>query len=417
MNFIEAGRSDPVTFGLRTLGPILAEFCLRLWLFERFLPPDDAVLLFCARGGLRLKLAYERFLAQTRLPRHVPHAALMVSRLVAARTAFDPPSPGVLSELEREFSGQSMAQIAAALAQRDDLALPPSWGATFQSAAFVALLASDDPGVAKLRAAVAEQDALFRSHLSACAGGARHCVLVDTGLYGSTLRMLQEGVPERTWSALQFARCNYKRLPAPHFSRTLGLSVESDWYKPWEVRTSALRFWQLIEACLEPDLSSVRTFSDTEPGAPRANLQVNEWEARIEPERPSLFTGVLAYIDGLSPAAVRQIPDDAARSWVSFKTAVVWPDDQTVRTLSLGGRSRDFGRTELSAQFATPQAAHPIRQIRESLWREGAVMRSFPRAGRLILTVIELAYAGRALRSELLNRVRNGRRAVGEPLP
>lgn len=413
MNFIEVGRLDPVTFGRRTLGPVLAEFCLRLWLFERFLPRDDAVLLFCARGGLRLQLAYERFLAQTRLPRQLPHAALMISRLVAARTAFDPPSPGVLSEFEREFRGQSMAQIAAALAQRDDLALPPSWNATFQKSAFTALLASDDPGVAELHASVAGQDRLFRAHLAACAGGARHCVLVDTGLYGSTLRMLQEGMPERTWSALQFARCNYKSMPTPHFNRTLGLSVESDWYKPWDPRTSALRFWQLIEACLEPELPSVRTFSSMGSGAPRSNLQVSGWEARIEPERPGLFTGVLAYIDGLSPAAVHRIPDDAARAWLSLKSAVVWPDDQTVETLSLGGRSRDFGRIELSAQFAHMQVTHPIRHIRDSLWREGAVIRSFPRVGRLMLPVIELIYAGRALRSELLTRARNSRRAAG----
>ncbi|PMZ82166.1 hypothetical protein, partial [Pseudomonas sp. FW215-T2] len=91
-----------------------------LWLVERFLAPDRTVLLFCARGGLRLQLVYARFLRQTGLPQNLPHASLMVSRLVAARTAFDPPSPGVLSELGREFSGRSMSEIAAALAQRDD---------------------------------------------------------------------------------------------------------------------------------------------------------------------------------------------------------------------------------------------------------------------------------------------------------
>ncbi|WP_305546066.1 glycosyltransferase [Methylobacterium sp. NEAU K] len=365
------------------------------------------MLLFCARGGLRLKLAYERFLTRTGLPPRLPRAALMVSRLVAARTAFHPPSPGVLSELEREFSGQSMAEIAAALAQRDDLALPPQWYAPFQKAAFVALLAGSEPAVAILHEAVAEQDALFRAHLAASAGNRHQCVLVDTGLYGSTVRILQEGVPDRQWSGLQFARCNYKRLPTPHFPRTLGLSVESDWYKPWEVRTSALRFWQLIEACLEPELPSVRTFSEGPQGAPpRANLQVAGWENRVEPDQPGLFTGVLAYIDALTPETLQRVPGDASRAWHSLKGAVVWPDRQAVTTLSLGGRSRDFGRTELRAQFAGSGVTNPLRQIRESLWREGAVIRSFPRAGRLVLALIELIYAGRALRMELQARRR-----------
>ena len=414
MNFIDAGRLDTVTFGRRTLGPILAEFCLRLWLFERFLPPDDTVLLFCARGGLRLQRAYERFLAQTELPQRVPHASLMVSRLVAARTAFNPPRSGVLSELGREFRGQSMAHVAAALAQREDLALPEPWNAPFETSAFVALLSDDNPGVAALHAAVAEQDNLFRAHLAASAGGARHCMLVDTGLYGSTLRMLQEGVPERTWSGLQFARCNYKRLPTPHFARTIGLSVESDWYKPWDSRTSALRFWQLIEACLEPDLSSVCTFSPTASGAPRANLQVNGWEDRIVPEEPGLFTGVLGYIEGLGPETVHTIADDAARAWDALKEAVVWPDDRTVTTLSLGGRSRDFGRTELSAQFADARSRHLLGQIRDSLWREGALVRSFPRLGRFMLPVVELVYAKRALGFELSTRLKRRRRSASE---
>ena len=56
MPLIRAGRLDPVSFGQRTLGPVIAEFCLRLWAFEQFLPRDEAVLLFCARGGLRLNV-------------------------------------------------------------------------------------------------------------------------------------------------------------------------------------------------------------------------------------------------------------------------------------------------------------------------------------------------------------------------
>ncbi|SEH25265.1 hypothetical protein SAMN02799636_00092 [Methylobacterium sp. 275MFSha3.1] len=405
---------DAVAFGQRVLGPILAEFCLRLWLAERFLAPDRTVLLFCARGGLRLQLVYERFLQRTGLPQNLPRAALMVSRLVAARTAFDPPSPGMLSELGREFSGRSMAEIAAALAQRDDLALPASWDEPFEEGAFTALLSGNQPGVARLHAAVAQQDARFRAHLEACAGPARHCVLVDTGLYGSTVRMLQEGLPERTWSGLQLARCNYKRLATPHFRRTFGLSVESDWYKPWDARTSVLRFWHLIEACLEPDLPSVRTFAQAVPGSPpRANLQDDGWEARIASTRPDLFTGVLAHIDDFRSESVAAIPDDAARAWAALKKAIIWPDDRTVSTLSLGGRSRDFGRVELSAQYATPRPARPAQQIRDSLWREGALLRFFPRAGRFLLPVIEAVYAGRALRREATSRLVRRR----EPAP
>ena len=55
-------------FGHGLLGPIVAEFCLRLWslgsLLER---PAETSMLFCARGGLRMQLAYDRFLAASEL--------------------------------------------------------------------------------------------------------------------------------------------------------------------------------------------------------------------------------------------------------------------------------------------------------------------------------------------------------------
>jgi hypothetical protein len=53
MTVSHSDRRQAETFGRVALGPILAEFCLRLWLFERFLQGDDAVLLFCARSACR----------------------------------------------------------------------------------------------------------------------------------------------------------------------------------------------------------------------------------------------------------------------------------------------------------------------------------------------------------------------------
>ena len=63
---------QPVTsesFGRAVLGPIFAEFCLRLWSIGALLTePGRAALLFCARGGLRMHLAYEAFLSSSCLP-------------------------------------------------------------------------------------------------------------------------------------------------------------------------------------------------------------------------------------------------------------------------------------------------------------------------------------------------------------
>ena len=78
--------NDRARFGETVLGPILAEFAFRLWLFAES-QPSEARLLFCARGGLRMRLLYETFLNSIGRSSPLPVDDLMVSRLVAARPA------------------------------------------------------------------------------------------------------------------------------------------------------------------------------------------------------------------------------------------------------------------------------------------------------------------------------------------
>lgn len=408
-------------FGEQALGPILAEFCMRLWLHQRFLAdPQDAVLLFCARGGLRLRLIYERFLERTGLPPILPCESLMVSRLIAARAAAAKPGPGLLSELGREFEGRPMSEVAKALAQRDDLPLTAEWQAPFRPERFVQLLSAADAGATALRAEIAAQDALFREHLAGLMQGRSGAILCDSGLYGSTVRLLREAAPELRWLCLQFARSNYKRLPTPHFDCTRGLSVESDRYEPWRIETSALRFWQLIEATLEPPLPSVTHFARPAAGAPpRSNLEAEGWQARLAPEEDGVFAGVLAHLDTLDHMALALIGPRAQRGWRRFRRGVIWPDAAAVAALSLQDRSRDFGRTERVAQFAAPRGpGQALARIRGSLWREGATMHFFPRLGRLGLAAIELSHTARAIGAVLpaRRRRRAGQRPAPEPI-
>ncbi|WP_299662127.1 glycosyltransferase [Methylobacterium sp.] len=396
-------------FGHDALGPIMAEFSLRLWLALRFFPHrEDATVLFCARGGLRLKQVYERFLARTGLPSPIRAETLMVSRLVAARTCVTEPGEALLSELGREFAGRPMAEVAFALAQRPGVQLSAHWDAPFEAGRFVRLLRGADSGADLIRQAVADQDALFRRHLQARTGGREHVILCDTGLYGSTVRLLRDGIPDRHWLCLQFARSNYKRLATPHFDCTLGLSVQSDTYKPWDRRTAALRFWQLIEAVLEPNLPSVRTFANPGPNEePRSNLEIPDWQARLGEDDHGLFTGLLAYLDRLDGTALARIEDEAVLGWRRLRRAVVWPGPDDIATLSLPDRSRDFGRSERVTQFASGSSVRARRAmtIRDSLWREGAIMRMFPRTGCAGLLAIELVQTGRALRAATRGRL------------
>jgi hypothetical protein len=288
--------------------------------------------------------------------------------------------------------------VAISGVSRRDGDVPPSWLEPYTRQGFKDLLASDD--ALQARQQIEAQVALFRRHCAERSQGRTRIVLCDTGLFGSTLQLLMDGMPGFSWSAVMIARTNYKGLPTPHFPRTIGLSVEADRYCPWRARTSVLRYWHLVESVLEPNLPSVTRFVEQD-GSPRSNLEIDGWERRIEPEVDSLFGGALDYIDKLSPGCAPQIIQDAAHAWRRLHRAIVWPRPEDGRILDVGRRSEDFGREK--ASFTARQWQGPIAALRErSMWREGEIALSARLLRTPLLAAIETAYGLRWLQRRFL---------------
>jgi hypothetical protein len=382
------------SFGRTVMGPVFAEFALRLWMYVSSLQePEDTALLFCARGGLRLQLLYERFLAASGLESPVRASALMVSRVVAVRPAVLAGADSAYEQLHYEFPDVRLLDVARVLT--GDSTLDPEnaapWHEPHTSSGLRARLASDDarPAVDAIRLQVER----FRLHLSGCAGGRQRLILCDSGLFGSTLQLLMDGLPEMTWSSVVVARANFKRLPTPHFTHMTGLAVEASQYCPWQPRTSILRYWHLIESILEPDLQSVRRF-DEDCGQIRSNLEVPGWQSRILPEPGSIFGGMLDYIDALPPAPAIQILDDAERAWEKLRRAIVWPTPHESLLLDPGDRSVDFGRNETISVVGPWRGALTTLRKR-SFWREGEIARWATSLRPFLLVALEAAYGAR----------------------
>ena len=393
------------SFGRDVLGPIFAEFALRLWIYLSNLDaPEQTALLFCARGGLRLQLVYDRFLAASGLVSPVHASPLMVSRVVAVRPALLAGAESAFAQIDYEFSGNSLFEVAAAVSGigTGELEGPESWRAPYTRQGLRDLLASSagQPVLQRIR----QQVDLFRTHLSLQPGGRTHVVLCDTGLFGSTLQLLMDGVPDLTWSAVMLARSNYKHQPAPHFNRTTGLSVEADHYAPWNPRTAVLRYWQLIEAICEPDLPSVTGFTDHN-GTPRSNLEACAWTARVQPEPGSIFAGIVAYIDTLQEPAALTVVADAQVAWRVLQRTLAWPRAHEAAILDAGQRSDDFGRE--TAPIVARSWHGPLAALRgRSMWREGEIARSGSPLRMPLLLGIEAAYSLRWCSNTLRRRAR-----------
>ncbi|WP_228461929.1 hypothetical protein [Paracoccus liaowanqingii] len=288
--------TGPEAFGRSVLGPLAAAFALRLWLYmAEAQTSGDTALLFCARGGVGIREVFERLSDRLRLPPIARCDTILVSRLVAARAAIMTRSPAALEEIGREFKGSTFADVAKAIGGEAEPG--PGWQGPFDPAHLFDML--DSPSGAPVIAAIARQNHLFHRHLMQVSRGATRIILCDTGLYGSTQRLLAAGFPDVSFETVQFARANYKGHSEEHFSKVSGLMVEQNLYNPLKPQTCILRYWHLIESLFEPAAPSVRLFHETEQGTVAANSGNLSFGA-IEPERDNaLLAGALAYIDAL----------------------------------------------------------------------------------------------------------------------
>jgi FMN phosphatase YigB (HAD superfamily) len=388
------------SFGRDVFGPIVAQFCLYIWLYAAQAEAQGScVLAFCARGGIGIREAFERLLARLNLPLAMRRENILISRLVAARTALEMRSSTVLDELGREFSKNSFADVAAALGG-NDYQLGAAWHQPFVPDRFFAILDRSDGQ--QVLEDVARQNQLFRRHLDTFSFGATRIVLCDTGLYGSTQRLLAAGVPERDFETIQFARCNYKRMSEEHFPEVSGLVVEENQYNPLKVETVILRYWHIIESLFEPAIPSVRHLNEGDDGVVRSNAGDIDYGAIHAAAGNSLLSGALDYIDRLESGG--QVMQDADIAWARLKRAITNPSASDMTVLGVGPRSIDFGRREsvrVLEQTDNADFARRLSSMKSQLWREGAIARDFPRLKSALLPALELAHIVRGVSARL----------------
>ncbi|PVE21808.1 hydrolase [Microvirga sp. KLBC 81] len=370
---------DMVAFGRSVFGPIVAHFCILIWLYAaQAEATQKPVLLFCARGGIGIREAFERVLVKLGLPLNARRENIMISRLVAARAALVTQSSAAVEELDREFRGGVFADVARALGGRR-YKLQKEWQERFQGRTFLTLLHSDSG--AEVLADVRRQNALFTRHFDQLTNGSDRQILCDTGLYGSTQRLLASGFPDASLETIQFARSNYKGHSEEHFPKVSGLLVEENFYSPANVHTCVLRYWHLIESLFEPKIPSVRLFEEGDRGEVIANCGKIDLGTVDPSSGNQLLSGVLAYIDALPEKSGAIVLRDAEIAWQRLKQAITSPTDAALKSLEVGVRSVDFGRSNVVQVLSVLQGRNfssRLTSVKQQLWREGAIAREFP---------------------------------------
>jgi hypothetical protein len=387
-------------FAYAVMGPILADMLLRLFAHLHALRRRNASLVFfCARGGLVLRRALELLASKVGLNIQVRCEDFMVSRLAAARTALQYAPSAVAPLLEKEFAGRNCAEAARALANADvDADL--KWDQPFSVARFIELTETTEAGK-YIRAINDEQADLLRRHIGALRGTTGRVMICDTGVFGSIGRYLEVGVPAVDWHSTLLFRANYKRIPAPHFRSTTGVVSESDAYLPWLPATAALLYWQLMEAMLEPAVSSVRYYHADAAGRVVSDLEVGDWQQRLTPTPGSVLAGAHEYISELTPRSIQSIHHCGRVAWNRLRHMIVFPTHEDVALLAVGRRQFDFGINETAEFTSKPDntggsLSDKLAAAHRSMWPEGELRKQFPRLAYLFLLSSELSRLVRA---------------------
>jgi FMN phosphatase YigB (HAD superfamily) len=378
-----------ISFGHHVLGPIVTQFCLLIWLYAAEAEAGSTpCLMFCARGGVGIREAFERVLVKFGLPLRTRRENIMVSRLIAARAALLARSNSAIEELDREFRGRLFTDVAAALGGKT-YDLPGEWHQPFSGQSFIKLLFGST-GVDVL-CDIEKQNGLFTRHFKQLAADSKRIILCDTGLYGSTQRLLSSAFPDLHVESIQFARANYKGHSEEHFPKLTGLLVQQNVYSPFNTYSCVLRYWHLIESLFEPAVPSVRLFTTDEHGQVKANCGDISFGAIDPSEKNPLLAGALSYIDELPANGGAIALYDAEVAWLRLKHAIARPTEAELHCLEVAGRSVDFGRAEILPIFAAEKQmtlTRKLMSLKSRLWREGAIAHEFPILKHVLLPTL-----------------------------
>lgn len=390
--------ADQYSFGAEVIGPILSEFCLKLWAYlSGASRNDDCVALFCARGGLTMRRAYCTFLDRFGLKAPCEAHDFMVSRFVMAKAALHRHSLAAIEELVREYRGSRLGAVAEAFG---GAGVPDDWDRPLTSEVFAAFL--NDPVSTQFRAGLGEHAEVFHDYIERLSGGATRLVMVDTGLFGSTQRLAEDAFPSLSVESVMLARCNYKGFDTPHFKKTTGLLSEDDTYNPLSTPSVMNRYWQIIEETFEPDLASVTTLMRRD-GQIASNLEESGWRERIDDHPHPIFRGAMTYIQSLTGADYARLAHASQAAWRRFRRVVLFPTRAEAEILDVKPRSVDFGRAAKVSDKSGAGAGR-VRRIRQALWKSAAVRRSMPVSAPLGFAALETFYFAKWLRTTVGKR-------------
>ena len=373
------------------MGPILAECCQLLHNhLGRYQGSDDTHILFCTRGGLVMHQALQCYLERTNPDSAFSASDLHISRLAAARVALESNPQAAAELLESEFTGRSFAEAASVLAgftvEEDGI-----WSQPCNIKTLLKLLNTSSIGEQAYES-MCIQGELLRRHVSQISAGSARLVIADTGVHGSIGYYLSLGLKQEIVDSVLLFHANYKNINAQVQPSVTGLVCNDDHYTPWRPRSVTRLYWPFIEAFFEPNVESVRTYSERDDGAIVSNLQQNNWVDTVKPSPGSVRGGAFDYIKTADKQRLIDTDRFALHAWKALRGKIILPTAEDIAIMGLNDKSVDFGFEEtysMNAGVSEMNLFQTYSKAQQSPWPEGELAGQMPQASLPILYLME----------------------------
>lgn len=372
------------------VGPLFYRFLFKLHMTHAAYDPEDTVVLFLSRGGIRMRYFYELFLQRNGLKSAIPYSDFYVSRMAVIKANMIANYELVYQDFLNEYYGYTIGDAVHTFfgndvyVRWDKMHAPQDKGTLLNQDTLNLLLWGDTESADYLRRVLYEQNELYLKYLREIAGEKKNIVIVDTGWSGSILTYMDNLDPEREYTALYFGRYNYGKDEPGWFNKIVGVEAEDRDFNLNKPETALFLNRHLIEGLSEIRWPSVDGYQMGADDSVEPLIGFAPQEMVIPLVDEAQAYGVMKYIfdagDRLDIHKIHESGDRAARL---LCRRLMYPGRDDLAFFSVATRSADFGK-ELDVPMFLPPIRNifnfkkKLNNIKISLWPSGQVTVEFP---------------------------------------
>lgn len=383
-------RNQQIEFAQHYLGPIFYEFCARLYNYLENIDSkllNDSVVLYVARGGLRIRYLYEMYLYVNKYSNSIAAQDFYCSRLGIAKGClannFDYIAPIII----KEYRYSKIPTLLTCIIKNLDN-IPDEWNELETNIENFQKIYFDNNQVSqRIREYFWQQSHLLHKYIQRIAPKKTNIYLVDSGWYGSTQAMLMRQFPTILWTGLYFGKWDYHKTNASHLSRIIGLSADDSNLKHSPNRHCIFQYHHLIEDPLQINFPSTEEYTVDQNNQPVPTTGIAVDKEIAPSENDSHFLGIIQYFKNNFCINQEQIFEKAEQSYHELNNFIRFPKRQQITMMNVRDRSIDFGKTgdvpilrkvPETINFSRSSFRKKKQRISQSLWKQGQIALEFP---------------------------------------